>query len=220
MRKPNRWLAVWAVVWVAGLCVLVGVRPGSAADKKDTKDSPMAAEARETVVKMAGSVDKKDMDEMKKQATTLAKKLAEADEGYQGLEPVMNLLKLRKMGGLGVGPKEGVYDPDGIEAKVIALAKLKLKPADITKQADDIAQLAQVLTVVAQIADERKPTKKMGDKDPKDWQKWTNEMRDSSIDLAAAIKKANPDPKEINDISKKLNASCSDCHAKFKPSKP
>src|SRR5215471_14742822 len=117
MRKPNRWLAVWVVIWVAGLGVLIGVRPGSAAEKKD-KDSPMAAEARVTVVQMAASVDKKDMDEMKKQATALAKKLADADEGYQGLEPVMSLLKLRKMGGLGVGSKEGVYDPDGIEAKV------------------------------------------------------------------------------------------------------
>jgi cytochrome c556 len=128
----------------------------------------------------------------------------------------MSGMKLRDKGGLGVG-KPGAYSPDGIEAKIMALAKKKLTAADVAAQANDIAQLAKITAAIGEVAEQHAPTKKVAGKNPKDWKKWSNEMRDDALDLAKIVQGAKPDPGKIKEAATKLNGTCTDCHDKFRP---
>jgi cytochrome c556 len=220
MRMPTRWLAALAATLVLGIGLLVAVDTGAAADKdKETPEEKAARkDAQEAVVQLADMMgDAKKADDVKKMAKELAERMIKADIGEDAVKPVMSPLRLRDKGGLGVGSKAGVYDPDGIEAKIMALAKKKLTAAELKKQTDDIAQLAGVTAAIAEVAELHAPPKKVGPKDPKDWKKWSNEMRDDALELAKAVKKAKPDPDEVKKVATKLNGTCTDCHDKFRP---
>jgi cytochrome c556 len=221
MVMPTRWVAVLAATCVFGLGLLVAIGPGSAADK-DEKVTPeqkaAREEARATVEQIADMIgDDKKAEDVQKRAKELAKKMMEADFGVQAVEPVMVPLKLRSKGGMGVGAKAGAYDPDGIEAKIMGLAKKKLTAAELKNQADDIAKAAKVTAAIAEVAELHKPEKKVGDKRPEDWAKWSKEMRDSALELADLAKAKKPDPDAIKKTSMKLNSTCTDCHDKFRP---
>jgi cytochrome c556 len=175
----------------------------SLADEKENK------EARDAVVKMADSVDKGDADAVKKQVAALKD---------MDLLPVMVTLKKREKdgtGGLGMGPKPGAYNPDGIEAQLQGLAKKELLPAALDKQAADIIRAANVMVAVADVALTKCPVnKKMGDKDPKDWAQWSQDMKDAAQQLADAAKAK--DTKKLKTAANKLNASCNNCHGPFR----
>src|SRR5438552_13525389 len=119
-----------ARVWAAGAALLAlgtGVflaGSGSAADDKDP---------RGTVEKIAGALEKNNEAEAKK----LSSNLKETD-----VADIMNLFKLRKAKGFGVGDKPGAINPDGIEAKLNNLAARPISPGDLSKQSDAIAQAA------------------------------------------------------------------------------
>ena len=99
----------------------------------------------------------------------------------------------------------------------MGLAKKPLTDALLKKQADDIARAARITQAVAEVTLEKSPVKKkMGDKDPADWKKWTEDMKNSAKDLANAAKKG--DAKGVKDASSKLNASCNNCHGVFRDS--
>jgi cytochrome c556 len=217
---PARWLAALAAMFVLGIGLLVVVDTGAAADKdKETPEEKAARkDAQDAVVQLADMMgDAKKGDDVKKMAKELAERMIKADIGEDAVKPVMSPLRLRDKGGLGVGPKAGVYDPDGIEAKILALAKKKLTAAEAKKQADDIARLASVTAAIGEVAELHVPPKKVGAKDPKDWKKWSNEMRDDALDLAKTVQAAKPDPDKIKAAATKLNGTCTDCHDKFRP---
>jgi cytochrome c556 len=221
MRMPTRWLLSLAALWILGFGLLVAVGPGAAADK-DEKVSPeqkaAREQARQTVEQLADMVgDDKKAEDVQKKAKELAEKMMKADFGVQAVEPIMAPLKLRTKGGMGIGAKPGVYDPDGIEAKIIGLAKKKLTAAELKNQADDIAKLAKITAAVAEVSELHKPEKKVGDKRPEDWAKWSKEMRDSALELANQTKAIKPDPDAIKKTATKLNGTCTDCHDKFRP---
>lgn len=132
------------------------------------------------------------------------------------LDAVMVLLKLRSKEGLGVGPKAGEYpaNQDGIEAKIIGLAKKALTDAEVKKQAADIAQAAYITAAIGYATDGHKPAKKIGDKDPKEWEEFTQAMKKEAMNLAAAAKKG--DPMAIKNAAAKLNSSCNNCHGIFR----
>jgi hypothetical protein len=220
MRLPTRWLAPLAISML-GLGVLVAVNPGVAADK-DEKISPEQKAAREQALESVQQIadmlgDDKKAEDIQKKAKELSEKMMKADFGVQAVEPIMAPLKLRSKGGMGIGAKAGVYDPDGIEAKIIGLAKKKLTTTELTKQADDIAKLAKITAAVAEVSELHKPEKKVGDKKPEDWAKWSKEMRDSAIELANQAKAPKPDADTIKKTATKLNGTCTDCHDKFRP---
>src|SRR5258707_6194157 len=124
MRLYARVLAASGVVLALGVCLLSAVGPGSAADEKDKK------EVTEAVLKLANAVQKGDKDAIKKQTEDLSKSAP--------LGTVMELLKLRSKDGLGVGATPGAITPDGIEAKIQAMAKNAPKAADLGKQGADL----------------------------------------------------------------------------------
>jgi cytochrome c556 len=220
MRLPTRWLAFLAIS-AFGLGLLAAVRPGVAADK-DEKVSPEQKAAREqalaSVQQIADMIgDDKKAEDIQKKAKELADNMLKADFGVQAVEPIMAPLKLRSKGGMGIGVKAGVYDPDGIEAKIIGLAKKKLTAAELKNQADDIAKLAKITAAVAEVSSLHKPEKKVADKKPEDWAKWSKDMRESALELANQAKATKPDPDAIKKTATKLNGTCTDCHDKFRP---
>ena len=134
-----------------------------------------------------------------------------------GLDDVMNLLKKRSKDNpdaWGVGPKLTNQMDDGIEVRIQNYAKKAPSKDSLTKEKADLIQAINRTKAIAAIAVAKKPTKKEGDKDPKDWQEYADRMVKGSDDLAKAIESG--DPKAVKTAAANLNSSCTDCHAKFR----
>lgn len=177
----------------------VNLSKSRAADDDDEKA------IQETVRKIAKSLADGKADEAKKDAAELAKK-------EKDLDAVMRMFKTKKAGGLGFGPKA----EDGIEKKIESLAKKALSAAAAKNEAADLEKMAQNIAAMATVGDAYTPDKKVGNKDPKDWTKWMDDMRKGAADLAKAAK--SQQPKQIKDAAMKVNSSCSNCHPIFKDS--
>lgn len=189
MRKHVRVLAVAVASALAlGLVILPA---GLAADEKNPAAGP--------VLKAAEALKKGDDASAKKEIEALKK---------MDLEGVMHLFKLRDKGGLGVGDKPGAVKPDGIEAKIIQMAK-KAAPADAKPPATD---MGYIIAVIADVATGKCPVdKKTGEKDPKDWAQWSKDMKDGAMELAKA-KSAD----EAKKAAAKVNTACNNCHGVFR----
>src|SRR5205823_2498944 len=108
------------------------------------------------------------------------------------LEDVMNLMQPRAKKGLGIGTKPGAVSPDGIEAFIINLDKRAPAKTVLEKSGPDLERMAYVTAAIGAIAAHKSPVQaKQGKKDPKDWVKWSDEMRDSALELADAFKAKN-----------------------------
>jgi len=191
MSRHARVLGVGAIVLALAAAYVTG---DLAADEKSAKEGiDKLAKSLEK-----GSPDKAALESMKK----------------EHLDEIMYLFKLRKSGGFGVGANAGAITPDGIELKIISLGKKTLK-GDLDKQADAIAEAAYRTAAIADVAIHMCPVKKkMGDKDPKDWEKWSKGMKDAAMELAKAAKAK--DPKKVEAAAKRLNDNCQQCHGVFR----
>lgn len=198
MRTRVGSLALGAVVLALSMVLSAG--PGRAADAK---------KIRATILKAADLLQKGDEDAAKKEIAALAK------DKELPLDDVMETLKLRKSKGLGVGkePISGVAD--GIESMIGNFEKRVPTGKVLEDHNADIARAAYISAVIGALIKERSPVaKKIGDKDPADWKKWSDDMYSQSLDLANAIK-----AKKVPDIkasAKKLNNTCLACHSPFK----
>ena len=142
------------------------------------------------------------------------------------LKPTMWIFKPRMgggEGGFGVGAKPGPYKlgdaelPDGIEGIILTLGnprRAPLKPDDLKKAAPDFKRLADVTLAMAELAHQYKPDKKEGDKDPKKWTEFTDEMKQGAKDLKAAVDMNKSDATKA--AFTKLYSSCTRCHAVFR----
>jgi hypothetical protein len=190
-------------VLITGLWVVFVV--GVAAQEKKAQDKKVNKEAREAVLRMADLVGQKDMVLLKQQAEAVAKSIESLDE-------VMNLLRARTKGGLGVGDTPGAILPDGMEAKLVNISRRPLGQPQLAKESKALVRLAQVNAAIAQISEAR--TSVDGMKDAKSWQKWSADMRQSAIELAEAAEAM--DAARVKVAAKKLNTSCTECHDKFR----
>jgi hypothetical protein len=200
------------IIGVAGVALAVALLSGewsSAADDKALQES---------VKKLAAAIEKKDTDGAKKLAEEIAKKDANED--------VMALFAPRtkadgKIGrGLGVGDKPGAIKPDGIERKLMGLAeKDNLPPA---KQLDDESQaltaMGYHMAALAMIAHASEPSDKdkkdVFKKRKKDWLTWADELRDASLQFAAAAK--DKKASELHKAAAKADGACTKCHNVFR----
>jgi tetratricopeptide (TPR) repeat protein len=188
--------------------------------KEGTTD-PQLATLRAAAVELYKAFDKKEMDKAKKQLDALAnlKPDAKADVQPVAIDDMadimlMNLMKLRSRGGLGLGPKPGEISPDGIEAKLLSLTKRPLPKDVLAKEAEALEQAGYIMAAISQMAEAKTPAKKMEDKDPADWKQYTVEMREGALEFAAAAKAK--DANKLKEVATKLNASCTTCHKKFR----
>jgi soluble cytochrome b562 len=196
--RTHKVLAACAAVLAAGLVFLSG---GQAADDKGP---------REDVDKLAEVAAKSPAD-LQKKADAFAKNL-------ESLEDVMNLLKKRMKdgkGGFGIG-KVPTGDPsDGIEIRIQNMSKGRpVTTAQLKKDKDDLIQMLNRTKAIGAIALAKAPAKKVGDKDPKEWKEYSEEMIKQADEMAKAIEAG--DGKAVKDAASRLNGSCTNCHGKFR----
>ncbi len=179
-------------VWFVGF--------GQAASEKELRDS---------IRKLAQSIEKKDADGAKKQATALGKSIDD-------MEDLMNMLSGRNgdKGGLGVGPKPGAITPDGIEDKIEHLAKKPLAEKQLSTEADALVQMGYDVAAVMAVAQAKGWQKEEGAKKKTTWEKFSKASETAALAFADAAKKKNP--AEVQAAAKKLDNSCSTCHDIFK----
>ncbi|MCI0353050.1 MAG: cytochrome c [Acidobacteriales bacterium] len=161
---------------------------------------------QEAVRKIAEAIKNGDKEGAVKQATALSKKV-------DTLEEVMDVLKPRSKGGLGVG-KPGQVTPDGIWLKVIGLGRDGITVVTLKKEADALEEMSYIIAAVSEVAKIRAPAKDKGKQTKKEWLSLTEDMRSGSLKLAAAAKSKSA--QEIKTAANKLNASCNTCHSTFR----
>jgi hypothetical protein len=166
-----------------------------------------ATAVRDDVLKLAQEIEKSGRNGSQSLADDLAKK--------HPLEDVMDLMKLRRLKGLGVGPSASGKPDDGIEAKLINLTKHAPKAKELQSEAKDWEQSAYVMAAIAELAERQCPVKsKEGKKDPNNWNKWSKDMEVGALDLASALR--GKKPKEVQRAAQKLNTTCNACHTDFR----
>jgi ribosomal protein S20 len=175
-------LALGSVVWVGGFAF--------AGENKELVAS---------VKSIAAAIKKGDKAGAEKLTEAAAKK---ADE----TEIVMDMFKIKKKGGIGVGPKE----TDGIDVMLRGISRDG--PKDVAKNAEMYEEMAYHTAALAHIT--AKVPNDKGKKDLKTWNKYCEEMAKGSTDLAkAAVAKAAQD---VKTAATQVYAACNNCHSKFK----
>ena len=178
--------------------ILAGMTAWAAADKNPVRND---------ILKLAETIARGDRAGADQQAAEIAKN--------SQLENVMDLLKLRAKQGLGIGSEPGAIKPDGIEAQIIYLSKKAMRPNDLAARSKDLTQAARITAAVALVAQRSCPVAaKEGEKDPKQWERWSHDMYEEAIRLAEAAEAHNP--KHVKTVASKLDTSCNACHAVFK----
>jgi hypothetical protein len=186
-------------------------------------DSETLAAARAAGLQLSEDVDKERFDAAKTTAAALASLKATAKGGGEPLAAdkielldVMNLLRLRSKGGLGFGVKPPAQaTTDGIESKLLGLAKRPLPAAEMNKQADDLVRSAYILVAISEVTDGHLPKKKgTTGKGAKEWAGWSEDMRAAALQLAEAAKMKNA--AGVKAAVNKLNSTCSECHGEFR----
>jgi hypothetical protein len=129
------------------------------------------------------------------------------------LDEAEGIMKLRARGGLGFDSKS-VGNRDGIEIRIMQIGRVGVKEAELKAQADDLARAALVISAQSVMLDAYTPDKKVGNKDPKDWQKHTSEMREAAKDLRDAAKRQ--DAPAVKKATLRVQNSCVECHSIFR----
>jgi hypothetical protein len=148
--------------------------------------------------------------------TALEEEAKRVADKYPTSGPLMSLLRKRdEKGGLGIGRNAGAVQPDGIEAKIAALAKTAPTPAELAEEGEALVRMAHVTAAVALVVRSKcEVRQKVGLLDPKDWDKWTDAMRLSSLELADAVRAG--DGARVKAVAARLHATCASCHRIFR----
>jgi hypothetical protein len=166
--------------------------------------------AARDINRLADKIARKDDAVLKEEARRVARK-------YKYNRPLMTLFRPRtgQGGGLGVGRKPGAVQPDGIEAKIKALARTAPGPAELEEQGDALVRMAEVTAAVAEVTRQKcEVQRKTGRLDPKDWERWSDGVRQSSLELAEAVRARDPD--RVKAVAARLSANCTSCHRIFR----
>jgi hypothetical protein len=160
------------------------------------------------IQKLADLAAKPDDPAFKEQAVAIAKR-------YSDRRPLMKVFTERtRQGGLGVGKKVGAIQPDGIEAMVQALVKKARSAAELGEEGDALVRMTQVMIAVAEVMKHKcEVTKRVGHLDPSDWTRWFQDMEQSSLKLAEAVKAK--DGAQVKAAATRLQSSCIRCHRIF-----
>jgi hypothetical protein len=196
MNRHARRLAVAALL-AAGIWVLATAAGRGQQDDKEVKEAKDAVTKLVNAMRQGGNAGP--------QAAEVAKKVE--------IENLMIVFKPRNKGGFGIGPKPNTITPDGIEQKIINMAKLRLKQDRVAKQKEPLIEMTERVQAVAEITQHYMPPKKAG-AIPADWKKFTQQMKKSAQDLGNALKGG--DPMKIKAAATELNANCSECHSVFR----
>ncbi len=199
-----------------------------AALTKSVKDGVAAGElqaTRDTALQLAGTLSKKgQLDAAKKLAADLPKGKADPAPSavnwgsFLQAADLMDPYRTKDKGGDGMHADlqsnarlKGALN--GIEEKILALAKKAPTAAAMDKEAKELELLGYHTAVVGSLTYYYAPPKK-GKQDPQEWRKLAAQMRDNAVSLAAAAKKK--DAEGVFKASDNLSSSCSQCHTAFR----
>jgi hypothetical protein len=144
-----------------------------------------------------------------------AKQTAEAFGKGKEVHDLASLFRLRTKKGVGIGLTPGLLKPDGIEQFICQLDSDKSIDAKLLqKHADDVARAFYLTAAIGEAHRSHCPVKaKNGKKDPKDWDRWCLQLRDSAYELAKVVRE---DPTQVKTVVKKVNNACVSCHDVFR----
>ena len=205
-----------------GLAVMIAVyaqsdmtRPGAAAVH--------LAGVRDAAIRLADTIRQKKFAEAVKQAAALPSLKTPGPKGLVDLHKLsdrddltqitMQLFAVRTRGGLGLDSRPA-KNVDGVEARIVALSRKPLAPADLEKQVEEIARVGYVSAMIGQVTHALAPEKDDGKKKRAEWVAWSEQMRDAGKQLAEAARAKNP--KDVRAAAAKLNATCTSCHDVFR----
>jgi hypothetical protein len=194
-----RMLAAGAGILALATGFLAVGSSGAGDDKND---------AREAVQKIADAIQKGDAD----QAKMLAGEVAKDGE----LEPIMYLMKKRDSKGkakgyFGIGKTPGAIQPDGIEPKLLNMAK-RVPQAEVDKQSEALAEMGYRIAAIAEIA-KLKPNDKAAKK-KQEWAQYADTMAKAGAELAEAAKEKKATA--VKAAAAKAVSACNNCHGSFR----
>jgi len=137
----------------------------------------------------------------------------------KSVEDLAAHFRLRTRGGVGVGLKPGVFQPDGIDGTLAYLDRSSPLRAKLLAAAEaHPEELARAMYLTAAIGEAHRhhcPVKeKKGTQDPKDWERWSVALRDTALEMTRAIQSR--EPSNVRDLAAKVNRVCTDCHNVFR----
>jgi hypothetical protein len=205
-------IALCAVLALGVSLLASPVLRGDEEEEQEKRDKVDAGKATEGLKKLIDLVEK---DKGKKD---IAKAAGDLDKTFDppDLKHIMwAAYKPREKGGLGVGDKPGAIRPDGIEAKLINMAKKEMSEEQLKKEGPALIKMAETAKAMAEIAELHTP-KKAAPKQPiEDWTKANKAQKAAANDLIDAVKANKPD--KVLDATKNLYGSCTNCHSVFRP---
>jgi WD40 repeat protein len=162
--------------------------------------------ARADVKRLADQVASKDWDRLSIVAQEFAGK-----KQYD-LSDVMTVFKLRRPGarvsGIGIGEKPGVSSPDGIEARLVRLAR-NVPTADVLQsEGRALSRTADILAAVAALT--RHLPLELPARARPIWDGLNRDLHLSSREMAAAVKTSQP--KKLWEAVRHARYVCSQCH--------
>lgn len=145
-----------------------------------------------------------------------AQESAKAFAKGKAVEELARHFRNRKHKGLGIGPRPDEIKPDGIELMLCRMDQQPPLPNDFYDRY--AAELARAFYLTAAIGEGHRyhcpVPNKQGKKDPKDWDRFSVEVRDNALSLAEALKQKQYDRARV--LGKQLNHSCVSCHEIFR----
>lgn len=187
------------VAGLAGLLLSFGFLAGERSRAADDKS------LIESIQKLSAALEKNDSN---------AKKLAGEIAQKVDLEDLMHLFALRAKKGLGVGAKPGAVMPDGLEKKLTELAKKPLDSKQVGDESEALTRMGYDMAALAAVAGAKPPAKDEGKKKKKDWIAFSDELREASLQLAAAAKSKKA--ADLHKAASKADGSCTKCHEIFR----
>jgi hypothetical protein len=137
-------------------------------------------------------------------------------------EDIMFAMKRKPLGGEGIHPDLQTTPRlqtslNGIEEKIKSLTRKRLTIPQMKKESKQLTLLAYKVASLAQLTEEWTSNIRPagGQKTPRNWQRWSKDVRDQAVKLAVAANQANPNA--ASNAASNLLKSCTRCHVVFKP---
>jgi len=171
--------------------------------------APEVKKAREAILEIA-----KDLQAGKKvDAAKVVGKLKKDDVDLEAVMPAYKPVNKNGIGFTTLKPGAKAMPGDGIEAKIISLSK-RVDAKALPAEKADLLKMAYVNLALGEIMAHYPPEKIKAGKGPKDWKRFTDEMKEATDEFIKAVNVGKgPDVKKA---AVKIEATCNDCHSAFR----
>jgi hypothetical protein len=135
-----------------------------------------------------------------------AEKAARAGKRYGRVTTIMRVYNPTTEGGIGFGPEKG----DSLEQKLLDLARRELTPDRLKKESAELARLAHINLVVAEMIRPHAPLEPVAGRGKKEWDQDVENLKKVSRGLLEAVRAS--DPAAVRAAAFRINRTCDRCH--------